>query len=363
MTTALFFPMFETALVFGLALLMHFLPLCTRPDVFFAVTVEPSFRRTPEAARILRRYRIEVWFHAFVATGVIMIVNLSGAAVLLPVGVWYILLGATAALVRARALVLPHAVSPSPVREATLTPRRPGLPGGPVALIGPFAIIASAAVVLAVRWDRLPNRFPVHWNAALQPDGWSVRSAGTVFGPLVIGVVMCAVLLFIAYGITRWSRRVNVRGTPAVLEERFRGIVFKLLLASSYALALGTALQSLLPLRASQTLPVVALLPGGLMLAAIVIAIVMLVRVRREAYDPGAIEPDQAVGPPEGDHTPDRCWKLGILYFNPDDPALFVEKRFGIGYTVNFGNWWSWVLLGLLIVGPVILTIGMTSIG
>ena len=49
-------------------------------------------------------------------------------------------------------------------------------------------------------------------------------------------------------------------------------------------------------------------------------------------------EKDTADSAPVGDRTPDVCWKLGIFYFNPDDPALFVEKRFGIGWTVNFAN-------------------------
>jgi uncharacterized membrane protein len=46
------------------------------------------------------------------------------------------------------------------------------------------------------------------------------------------------------------------------------------------------------------------------------------------------------------DSTPDCCWKKdGIYYVNRADPALFVEKRVGVGYTPNFGNPWSWVLL------------------
>ena len=45
---------------------------------------------------------------------------------------------------------------------------------------------------------------------------------------------------------------------------------------------------------------------------------------------------------------PDDGWK-GIFYSNPDDPALFIPKRFGIGYTLNFGNPWSWVLLALIL--------------
>ena len=34
----------------------------------------------------------------------------------------------------------------------------------------------------------------------------------------------------------------------------------------------------------------------------------------------------------------DRYWSGGIFYNNPDDPALFVPKRYGLGWTLNFGH-------------------------
>lgn len=34
----------------------------------------------------------------------------------------------------------------------------------------------------------------------------------------------------------------------------------------------------------------------------------------------------------------DRYWSAGFFYNNPDDLALFVPKRFGLGWTVNFGH-------------------------
>ena len=34
----------------------------------------------------------------------------------------------------------------------------------------------------------------------------------------------------------------------------------------------------------------------------------------------------------------DRYWYAGVFYNNPDDPALFVPKRFGLGWTLNFGH-------------------------
>lgn len=55
--------------------------------------------------------------------------------------------------------------------------------------------------------------------------------------------------------------------------------------------------------------------------------------------------------PDEGDRSPDAAWKLGMIYFNPDDPALWLEKRFGVGYTLNFGRPMAWVIVLGLIAG------------
>lgn len=39
------------------------------------------------------------------------------------------------------------------------------------------------------------------------------------------------------------------------------------------------------------------------------------------------------------DRDDDNLWKLGnTIYYNPDDSSLFVEKRFGVGWTVNAGR-------------------------
>ena len=49
-----------------------------------------------------------------------------------------------------------------------------------------------------------------------------------------------------------------------------------------------------------------------------------------------------------GDRTDDRYWLLGVFYFKRDDPAVLVEKRFGIGYTVNFARPMSWTIFLVL---------------
>ena len=60
---------------------------------------------------------------------------------------------------------------------------------------------------------------------------------------------------------------------------------------------------------------------------------------------------------PYGDATPDSAWTGGVFYYNPDDPALVVEKRSGLGWTVNLGHAQAkFVLIGLLLV-PLVLSL------
>ncbi len=55
------------------------------------------------------------------------------------------------------------------------------------------------------------------------------------------------------------------------------------------------------------------------------------------------------------DPTPNECWKGGIVYYNPNDAALFVQRRDGIGFTINFANRWNaWAIHGSL---PLVLSL------
>ncbi|WP_414649251.1 DUF5808 domain-containing protein [Daejeonella sp.] len=47
-----------------------------------------------------------------------------------------------------------------------------------------------------------------------------------------------------------------------------------------------------------------------------------------------------------------KCW--GLIYYNPDDPSLFVDKQFGYGQTMNFAHRSSWYLMLFVILFPLL---------
>jgi uncharacterized membrane protein len=40
------------------------------------------------------------------------------------------------------------------------------------------------------------------------------------------------------------------------------------------------------------------------------------------------------------------------MYNNPNDPAIWVEKRVGIGWTLNFAHKESWVIIFIILAIP-----------
>ena len=55
----------------------------------------------------------------------------------------------------------------------------------------------------------------------------------------------------------------------------------------------------------------------------------------------------------------DRYWYGGFFYNNPDDPAMFVPKRYGLGWTPNFGN----PKARLFFIGTLLILVAITLLG
>ena len=55
----------------------------------------------------------------------------------------------------------------------------------------------------------------------------------------------------------------------------------------------------------------------------------------------------------------DRYWTLGFLYNNPDDPDVFVPKRFVPGRTINIGH--PLVKLIMICILALLVTLGILS--
>jgi uncharacterized membrane protein len=188
----------------------------------------------------------------------------------------------------------------------------------------------------------------MHFNASNQVDRWAPKSIGSVFGPIIVGVGMCAFLWLIGAMVTR-VRRVRASGAAGASEAKFRRTIRGVMLAAEYLMTITFSLITVAMVTSAKwPLTVLMVLPV-IFVIGIVVALAMLGQ--------GGSRLAAAAGTPVGDRTQDACWKAGLLYVNPNDPALFVEKRFGIGYTLNFGHRWAVPILAAMILFPLGLTL------
>lgn len=49
----------------------------------------------------------------------------------------------------------------------------------------------------------------------------------------------------------------------------------------------------------------------------------------------------------------DEFWRWGIIYNNLNDPAIWVEKRTGLDWTLNFGHKEAWLIIFMILVIPI----------
>jgi hypothetical protein len=300
--------------------LLHALPLLPRRSRMFGVDVAPGVRQGGQGNRLMRRYELRL-------------LPFTVGAVLLacwapPSWFWIALIPAFAALsllYRCHAEALPFALAPPTIREASLS-NGTGLLRRLFWFAPPLVLLTSTALYLAANWNRIPERFPVHFISNGNPNGWSHRTVREVFGFLILGALIIVYLLLLYLAMELGSRRATRRS-----------VMLAVLAAPCYLIAVMFTLAGLLPFFAPP--PWVFLVPvAGFLLG----FVLLMSHVLAKPSD----------GPAEV--TPEQCWH-GSFYYNPDDPALFVEARTGFGYTANFARPLTWALSAAI----VLFTVGL----
>jgi uncharacterized membrane protein len=309
------------------------MPELTRRDVMFSVRV-PRAAIESIGPTVVSRYRRFLTASILLSLTVVLakprlLSSWSGAvAFAAEYG------GFAFALFRARREVLAHASTATTKREADLSAVDP-----PLSMIAAIAIpllcIGSVAIWTYSNWNALPDPYPIHWTVGLEPDAWVPRTPLHVYGLLGLLTGPTALIAIVCWGLLFWSRRRRPSRADAATTL---AIVF--MLCAEYALAA----MAMLPLGFSARGTDLAIF------IAIAAASICLIITGRGGISDEAGDLTRMASDP----SPDSAWKLGLFYFNPVDPALFVEKRFGIGWTINLARPWAWVL-GVVMLAPMAL--------
>ncbi|MCL2493016.1 MAG: DUF5808 domain-containing protein [Clostridiales bacterium] len=221
-----------------------------------------------------------------------------------------------------------------------------------------YAFIAAVSVIAVIFiWPYVPDRVVTNTGLDGTPDAWVDKGPGAVL-PLLASQWFLMVTFALCLLIVRHARRQIDPAAPEASREqgrRFRRISSVLLFVcgAAFGILMGV-------LNITMLLGVNLAAYAVFMLVAfaviIIVMIAILIRVgqggSRLAVRGVAGNADKTAdtGAANAPVDNDAYWKLGQFYFNRNDPAIFVEKRFGIGWTMNWGHPVSWLIIAAVVV-------------
>jgi uncharacterized membrane protein len=330
------------------------LPLAHIHGLYFGVPVPEEARREPDVLAVRRRYLLQA---ALVAgAGVAAGLGLGAAtgwaaeAIVLPpivlhsVGILLAIAAAHRAALRLQAKrgwTLPDSAK----RVANLRFRQKQRMIG----IGWYgihlAVIALGVLAAIAGWDRIPDLIATHYGINGEPDHYSAKTIGSVFQLNLIQLGMLAVFLIVHGTMRQAGARLDPQHPESSMQQEIRQR--RVMSIFIYGLSLLTIafmgyIQGSLLFGWSMNLLLIGsvLLPLALIGATAGLALYL---IRRGLYRNAVPQMQE-----------ERHWKGGgFFYYNPDDPALLVPKRYGIGMTFNFARPLSWVILAAVVLLPI----------
>lgn len=335
-TTGVVAHLMLTALLLYLAWLT---PTLSARTVRFGVRVPDSRVEDPLVQRETTRFRTTLLISGVIIAlaGVGLIITAGIALTPVPVFaliiVWYLLyFRANKAITAAKRDQDWFAgVRQGVTADTTLRSDPPKFPW--VWLLLPVLVVAASVVIGIIRYPDLPNPLPVHFDAAGNANRFEPKSVGSVFTVVFIQAGLTVLLSALAVLISRGPADVDparpsssVRAHREFVARLGKGLVAMTtlvdlgLLASDWAIWSGDRQSG-------------ALLPLTLGPILVGVALLVIIVLQRNRSGDGA---DEGTGLSHRDD--DKNWVGGVIYRNREDPSWFVQRRFGVGWTVNFGN-------------------------
>jgi uncharacterized membrane protein len=357
-----------------------FIPWVTRKTELFGVTIPAQHSADPELQSLRRSYRNQMLAGgvALIALSVALFILLPPESVLTIVLWTLALLGYLAlafvaylpkyfkmrAIKKSRQWDMAPADKPAVILADTAPPSRDTI--SPAWLLLTLVPIALTALALALAWPLIPDPVPTHFDINGAADAWRPKGPGA-FAPIFgVQAMLTAVFAAVFPIVRKAKRQIDVDDPEG---SRMRDIRYRR--AVSVMLVAGAALMNLFmgAIMVLSSLPMVdtGLLLGiclALVIAVIAAGLIWFMLCVGQGGSRLAARPRRAKEAVNTAVNDDSHWALGQFYFNPADPSLFVEKRFGIGYTVNYARPSVWLIIAaffLVIIGATVAIIMSAS--
>ncbi|MDY2927473.1 DUF1648 domain-containing protein [Anaerococcus sp.] len=218
--------------------------------------------------------------------------------------------------------------------------------------LGLLLIVIIFAVRIHLDYENFPDKLIMHMNSKGEIDGIADKSYLAIQSPSLVSLFLLAVMFF-----TNLSQLLSkMRISPDMPEESLDRLletrrIWTYYFATSAILLIvlfQVGIPSFMKTGDDSLVKVLGLIAVGFSIG----GSILIGKFR--SVDGSALNKTGRYGYEEED---DRWILGGLIYYNPDDPAIFVEKRVGVGTTMNFANNWVKLIFLAVLLLPFVLGI------
>lgn len=222
----------------------------------------------------------------------------------------------------------------------------------------PILMTIGMIVYTATQYAHLPDLIPTHWGIDGSPDTFSPKTPFSAIALLLILLVMQGMMLAINELTKKSGIKINAMNKKKSRAQQlsFRKYTSWFLFATVLLMTILLSFLQLTTIHADFGNPILLLgVPLGFLIIILILTALYAFKVGQSG---SRLDVDIIDEETEGitNYDDDQYWKAGIFYVNKNDPSFFVEKRFGVGWTLNYGN-----PLGYLIIFVPIIIIFLIS--
>ncbi len=200
-------------------------------------------------------------------------------------------------------------------------------------------IIISNILILLLYYNQIPSKIAVHFNFQGTANQFIDKSYFHVLLLPLTSIFLFCVFMVIYISIKKSKQELDANRPET---SRLKDMHFRLIW-SDFAIISCTLLVTLMLFTSLYASKLLILSPNtfeifnmGTMLLFILSSVILTIKTGQSGSKLKIRINEAETGLNNVDD--DSYWKLGLIYYNPHDPSIFVQKRYGIGWTVNFGR-------------------------
>lgn len=245
------------------------------------------------------------------------------------------------------------------IKSASLDNRKKELPSLKKYFLVAWLIIFLTAIVTMISYQAIPDQIPMHYDFNGEITNYADKSIGIISFMILTQIGLTLLVYASTYFSIKYSKRklnpkkpetsalqhqiamkryaALMAGVAIIVNLIFAIIQFSMIGLYEFSQSLSNFVTFV---------PIVIIMLG---MAWFFITTGMSgdkikVDIREETLDVETIDEEEAY------------WKGGLIYYNKNDSSVFVQKRFGGGFTINFGSFLG-KLMGVMLLLIIVLSI------